>query len=49
MHKIVAVRVVTDDVKLHLPTTMLKPSDLCVAAHEIALPIKVFNDKRLEM
>ncbi len=49
MHKIMAARVVTDNVKLHLPTTMLKPSNLCVATHEIALPIKVFNDKRFKM
>lgn len=49
MHKIVVVRVVTDDVKLHLPTTMFKLSNYYVATHEIALPIKVFDDKRLEM
>ncbi len=45
MHKIMSVRVVTDNVKLHLPTTMLKRSNLCVATHKVALPIKIFNDK----
>ena len=45
MNKVSGVRVIADDIKLHFPPAMFKSSYLGIPAHQVTLPIEIFNDE----
>src|SRR5690349_20472988 len=42
-------RIQTDDVQFHFPTSAITATDFEVSLHEITLPFQVFSDERFEV